>query len=452
MKSFDFIDIARQMISFDTTPQSSTAELVDYISKIATAMLLHVETFDEVQHGVLQKNIIVRKKAATVGEKNLILQSHLDTVDPGAFGLWKKNNLNPFSIAIEDEAIYGIGTANVKLDFLCKLFAMQKTKNNQHGSLQPIVVGTFGEETGMQGALKLIRKNKINARFALISEPSNMQIINATKGFLTVEIRIPVSSQEARARRERNESESISTISKVFSGKSAHSSTPQLGENAAVKLLDYINELSDETTLLDVDAGGRFNLIPHQASIEIDQDIKTKEASVKKIKQVYSLIKKIEQDMKNYKDTEFSPPHSTVSIGVIRLYEDYILVGGSCRIVPSVSQEIYEKWIQIFQDSCKEIGVEFHIQDYKRAFRTETDSLLVRTVQSELAKRNLEINCRTVPSTNEASLFSRVGVETICMGVGEREGNAHTPTENVKLSQIEMAIDLYSKIIDRLCT
>ena len=241
------------------------------------------------------------------------------------------------------------------------------------------------------------------------------------------------------------------TVSKVFSGKSAHSSTPHLGENAAFKMFDYIKDLPDQTLLLDIDAGGRYNLIPHQASVEIDQDVKIEHSATKKIKQVYSLIRKIEEDMKNFQDNDFSPSHSTVSIGIVRMYEDYILVGGSCRIVPSVNQKKKKKWVQIFEESCSDLGVEFHIQDFKKAFRTDTDSLLVKTVQSELAKKNLITSCRTVPSTNEASLFTRVGVETVCMGVGEREGNAHTPTEKVKISQIDEAIDLYAKIIDRLC-
>lgn len=439
------------MISFDTTPQSSTAELVDYLAHVAQEMSLVVEVFNESQHGQSQKNIIIRHHNPTVGEKNFILQSHLDTVDPGAFGLWKKNNLNPFSATIEDEAIYGLGAANVKLDFLCKLFSLYQTKNNEYAALKPILIGTYGEETGMQGTLKLIRKNKINARYALVSEPSNLQIINATKGFLTVEIRIPFSKEESKIRKKLNSSESVSTVSKVFSGKSAHSSTPHLGENAAIKLFEYIKDLPDETVLLDIDAGGRFNLIPHQASVEIDQNIKIENSAIKKIKQVFSLIKKIEEDMKNIQDLDFFPSHSTVSIGIVRMYEDYILVGGSCRIVPSVAQDIYEKWVQIFEESCLNIGVEFHIQDFKKAFRTDVDSLLIRTLQSELAKKERTTACRSVPSTNEASLLTRVGVETVCMGVGEREGNAHTPSENVKLSQIDEAIDLYTKIIDRLC-
>lgn len=68
-------------------------------------------------------------------------------------------------------------------------------------TLQPVLVGTFGEETGMQGALKLIRKNKINAKYALIGDPTDSNIVSAAKGYATVEMRIPFSAEEMTYKR-----------------------------------------------------------------------------------------------------------------------------------------------------------------------------------------------------------------------------------------------------------
>jgi acetylornithine deacetylase/succinyl-diaminopimelate desuccinylase-like protein len=135
---------------------------------------------------------------------------------------------------------------------------------------------------------------------------------------------------------------------------------------------------------------------------------------------------------------------------VVRLYEDYILVGGSCRIVPSVGQDVYEKWIKMFYDSCEKIGAEFHLQDYKRPFRLSSKSILVKSAQNEMEKLGVASECRTMASTNEASLFARTGIECICIGIGEREENIHTPTEKVGLHQIEIAINFYEKMIERL--
>lgn len=464
MGSFDFIELARQMVSFDTSPQSSTVELVQFISKVSKDMGLDVEVQNESQHGQPQSNVIIRMKPAVPGQAHFLLQSHLDTVDPGAYGLWKKNQSNPFEAVIDNGFIYGLGVAEVKVDFLCKLFAMYSVlqKSRQKNSslqnfenLNPVLIGTFGEETGMQGALKIIRKNKINARYALISEPSDLQIINAAKGFVTVEIRIPFSKEELALKERQSQSAETSTQSKVFSGKAAHSSTPHLGENAAVKLFEYLSALPEDTLILEMDAGSRFNMIPHQASVEIDVNTKVPSqfglSMLAKLKKIYQLIQNIESDMKNFLDPEFEPQYSTVSIGVVRMYEDYILVGGSCRIVPSVGHEIYEKWIKTFYSSCAEVGAEFHLQDYKRPYRVNNKSILVKAAQDEMNKLGVKAECRTMASANEASLFSRTGIECICIGVGEREGNIHTPLEKVSLKQIDLAIQFYERMIERLC-
>lgn len=453
MKTFDFIELARRMVSFDTSPQSSTVELVQFLSEIATDMGLVAEIQHESQQGIPQSNIIIRTQPVKPGEQSLLLQSHLDTVDPGAYALWTKNQSNPFDAVIDEGHIYGVGVAEVKLDFLCKLFALHKisgrTKNFQ--TLHPVLVGTFGEETGMLGALKIIRKNKINTRYAIISEPSDLQIINAAKGFATIEIRIPFSQGELNLRDQHSHSTEASSQSKVFSGKATHSSTPHLGENAAVKMFEYLATLPSDTLLLDIEAGSRFNMVPNQAAVEISWEPKLKDGVIEKLNKIYQLVQNVEQNMKQYMDDDFTPNHSTLSIGVIRLFEDYILVGGSCRIVPSVGQDVYEKWIQNFYSFCGGIGAEFHLQDYKRPFRLSSKSILVKLAQIEMEKLGVKAECRTMASTNEASLFSRTGIECICIGIGEREGNIHTPNEKVSLQHIETATLFYEKMIERLC-
>src|SRR5207253_597890 len=107
----------------------------------------------------------------------------LDTVDPGPYPLWTHTECNPFDATIIDGKIYGLGTADVKLDFLCKLEALSSFGGDRNWKLPPVLVGTYGEELGMHGALRLIRKNKISAKMALISEPSHLKLISAAKGF-----------------------------------------------------------------------------------------------------------------------------------------------------------------------------------------------------------------------------------------------------------------------------
>lgn len=455
--SFDFIESCRKIIAYDSTPQASTLEVVHYLEQLSKALGFEAEVQSEMQNGVLQANIIVRLTKFLPNQSEFLMQTHLDTADAGQFPLWKKNNFNPFDAVIENQRIYGLGAAEVKLDFLCKLKALLEFKNS-HGhhtsmttKLAPVLVGTFGEETGMHGALKLIRKNKINAKFALIGEPSNLNIINAAKGFATVEMHIPFGETELQLRTNKEISESTTTQTKIFSGLTAHSSTPHLGESAALKVFEYLSKMPSNVVIVEIDAGTRFNMIPHQAMVEHDIVNSFSNPMIVKLNKIYEKIKAVQASMALIQDTRFEPQHSTLSVGIIRTQDNKILIGGSCRILPSVKQENYEHWMKMISDVCIEVGGEFKLQDYKKPFYTSENSVLLKGALAEFEKLGVQSKCISMASTNEASLFSRIGVECICVGAGERENNLHTPTENVKIQDLEIMSQFYKNMIERFC-
>lgn len=447
----NFIETCRKLISLDSSPTGSTVELTDYLALLAQEAGLAVEVMHEVQNGITQANIIVRAEPFKAGDNEFLLQTHLDTVDPGNFSLWKKNDFNPYDAVIEDSKIYGLGAAEVKLDFLCKLNALKKLKEKKFTSLKPVLVGTFGEETGMQGALKLIRKNKINAKYALIGEASDLKIIQAAKGFAVVEIRIPISEDERKFKISRNQAESATTQTKLFSGKSAHSSTPHLGDNAIQNMLNFLQKMPENMVLVEADGGIRFNMIPSQAMVELEMVSYVKNLSLVKLNKIYRVLQEVEKDMKLFQDKDFEPNFSTLSVGIIRTFEDHLLLGGSCRILPNITQEQYESWMAKIQKVCEECGAQFRVTDYKRPFRTNENSVLVKTAQSILEKMGLDSKCKTLASTNEASLFTRLNIECICIGAGVREGNVHTPEEHVKIEDLEKVTHFYEQMVERFC-
>lgn len=449
--SFDFAQACRKLISFDTSPLQSTVELVDYLAGLARQNGLHVDVQSEIQNGVSQANILVRCQPFSPGDQEFLLQTHLDTVDPGSFSNWKKNSFNPYDAVIEDQKIFGLGSAEVKLDFLCKLQVLIEFKNLNFKNLKPVLVGTFGEETGMQGTLKLIRKNKINIKYALIGEPTNFNIVNAAKGFATVEIKIPISVEEQKHKSEQLISESSSTQTKIFSGRSAHSSTPHLGESAAVKMFDFLNQMPDRMVIIDIDVGTRLNMIPSQAMVEFDVASEVRDTAIQKINILYKALSSVQQQMKLVVDDDFEPKHSTLSVGIMRTHPDHIFIGGSCRILPTVKQEQYESWMNIIQQACSTVGAEFRLQDYKRPFRTSADSVFTKAALTELSQLNIDSKCQALASTNEASLFSRLGIECLCFGAGLREGNVHTPNEYVTFSDLDKATAFYKRMIERFC-
>ncbi|HEX7674724.1 MAG TPA: M20/M25/M40 family metallo-hydrolase [Bdellovibrio sp.] len=445
----DFIEACRQFISIDSTPTHGNKDLARWAAAFCRQKGLVVEEQEEIVGDLEQINVIARPTQDRPAAE-FLLQNHLDTVDPGPFSLWTHTGSNPFDAHIIDGKIHGLGAADVKLDFLCKLWALASFGQRQW-KLHPVLVGTFGEETGMQGALKLIRKNKVAAKMALIGEPSDLQLITAAKGFASVEIRIPFSDEEVTYRQEHNLRESTSTQSKLFRGKAAHSSTPHLGESAIIKMLEYLMMLPDSVNVMEIDGGINFNTVPSNSFLEIDIDSFVKDPISRKIANIYRAIKVMELEFLSYKDNDFHPSTPTLNIGLIRTNEDDIQISGTCRIPPVITHEVYEKWMDELRIVCEKNGATFRVNDYKKPYRTEMNSILVKGCLDELRNLGLSDKPITQSSTNEASIFSRIGVECVCFGPGKRENNVHTPQEHVAIADLEKAVEFYKRIIERFC-
>ncbi|MEZ0390952.1 MAG: M20 family metallopeptidase [Pseudobdellovibrionaceae bacterium] len=445
-----FVEACRKIISFDTSPQAGTRELVHWLSEFAKSRGLFVEVDEEVLGNFEQANILIRPVPQRP-QVEFLLQTHLDTPDPGPFGLWSETGHNPFDAHIIDQKIHGLGAADVKLDFLCKLEALSAFSQDSQWRLPPVLVGTYGEELGMPGALKLIRKNKFSAKMAVIGEPSNLSLITAGKGMAAVEIRIPYSDEERNYRFEHNLRESTSSQSRIFNGKSAHSSTPHLGESALKKMFDYLLQLPENIVVMEMDGGVNFNTVPANAFLEIDPVSGFSDPMSKKVSTLYRAILEMETQFLSYQDPDFTPSHPTLNIGLVRTFEDHVFISGTCRLPPVVTQEIYDGWMALLKKKAESVGADFRVTDYKRPYRTNENSPFVKGCLAELDEMGLSTQTGTQSSTNEASLWSRIGIECISFGPGVREGNIHTPQENVAIDDLKKSVEFYRRVIERFC-
>lgn len=446
-----FINACRELISIDTTPAQGSLKAVQWLEDFCQKKGLYVETQLEVISGREEANIIVRPSAHPRQGADFLLQAHLDTVEPGPFHAWSKTNYDPFNATIENGRIYGLGTAEVKLDLLCKIEALAHYRGHAEFKMDPVVVGTFGEETGMQGALRLIRKNKVSPKMALIAEPSDLNVIVAGKGLAHVEVRIPFSDEEMKHRDTHDLKESTSTQSKIFKGKSTHSSSPQWGESAIQKLFEHLEQLPSSLTIMEIDGGTNFNSIPSSAFLELDFIQNRSTTISERLLKLHRCLKDIDFQISQIEDSRFEPKVSTLDVGVIRTFKDHIYLAGTFRMLPSVTQDKYEKWMLMIQKVCEDIQAQFRIVDYKKSFSTAENSILVKAALDTLKGLERASGVMTQSSTNEASLFSRIGIDCICLGPGKREDNIHTPHENVEVRDLELAQQFYTRMIERIC-
>ncbi|CAN5728407.1 hypothetical protein BH10BDE1_BH10BDE1_30100 [soil metagenome] len=469
----DFLEACRKIIGIDSSPAAGTLEVAKFVETLVHEMKstapMHVELQIEAWNGVDQANVIIRpgESAGTeLPEKEFMLQTHLDTPDPGPYALWGKTGANPFNASIyqsaEGDMIHGLGSADVKLDFLCKLYALRDVIASGGGEgtkpwkTPPVLVGTFGEELGMPGAVRLIRKKKIRPIAVLVGEPTAMQLVVAGKGFASVEIEIPFSEEERKFRSDHDLSESSSTQSRLFSGRAAHSSAPQLGDSAIFKMFDALERLPSGLATMEIEGGVNFNTVASQAVLEIDM-VSTfsndglRTLMAQKIVRIRAAIKKVEEQFRKFPDAQFLPQEPTMNIGMIRTLEDHVKISGCVRLPPTVSQTDYEGWMRDLREACAAEGAVFRIGDYKQPFRTVTSSKLVGACKHALNEMGIDAALGAQAVANEANVFAKFGLDCAVWGPGQGVGNSHTPNEYVRIPELDRATEFYRQVISRMC-
>ena len=445
----EFIEACKEFIAIDSSPTNGTGEICKFVETLALKLGFAVFREESIQRGIEQGTIV-----CSLGEieraTDLMLQSHLDTVDPGSFALWDRTGRNPFHASIHDRKIFGLGAARTKLDFLCKLYAakafLQKEPKKNFA-----VVGTYGAEASMQGAIHLIRHKILQPKRALVGEPTDFSLSYAGKGMANIEISIPFSSEEKECRVHHDTGESQSTQSKFFRGVASHSALPEKGVNALDKLFTYLRQLPDQLLILDIDGGTNHNTVPTQAVLEFDIYPLREKSLNQKILSIIEMIRILESEFKKYPDNNFDPAITTINIGMARTFSDHFKLMGCVNWPSAVEEETYRLWMEKLEGQCNNVGASFQVRDFKKPFLTSPESEFAKTTLEIIRSEQSAAQLSTQPVTNEANVFSKFGIETLAFGPGHRDENAHTPEESMDIDDLHLAIKIYEKIIDKLC-
>ncbi len=443
-----FVEACRELIGLDSTPGQGSLAAMEWLKIYGKSLGFRAEIYQENQDGLLQANLILRPPLdGSPPEEEILFQTHMDTVEPGNYGSWTKTQANPFQVSVYGDEVYGLGVADVKLDFLCKLEAAKEFLNEKLKT-PFVLVATYGAQTGMNGAIRLLRKKLIKSKLAFVGEPTELRVAAVGMGLATVDISIPFDEQEREYREHHDLMESSSTQSKVFYGKAAHSSNPLNGECAISKALDYLAQLPSGLAIMDFDGGINDNSVSPQAFLEIDfvGDLITPTSS--KLIRVHECLKSVQLKMKDHRDSRFDPQHATINLGTIRTTSHGVQISGSCRIPPSVDDSIYREWMNDVDQVCKSIGGTFLVRDYRRGFDS-TQSEFVDQVCQINKSIGLMDDVIAIPTTTEASVFSKLGISCVAYGAGRGIGNSHEPNEMVKLSELQKSIEFYKTCIKR---
>jgi succinyl-diaminopimelate desuccinylase len=488
------LDDARRLIRINSVTANGNEELANVVQSMMqergfkSQLQLVTHSTDEVSKrqfnviGVLGDPLVDRKI-----RKGLLLNTHLDTVGPGLPENWTETGGDPFAATIKDGKIYGLGSADVKLDFLCKLRAVEKFREKK--LKMPIyLVGTCGEELGMFGVKYLIKSGALNPRFVMVGEPSNLKVVYAHKclSLFRVNIGYQQTERDARGYNRRIDFHAF--------GKSAHSSYPHLGANAIYSALDFLRRAAEagfDMRFTKVDGGETVNKVPDQASVQFYvtshqfEDFKRffrevartegKERAYRVelggvgdtgvrflpdplfpcLQEVSTFFRTVAADFEKVKDETYAPPFSTINFGKLRQLPGQIAMNFDLRLLPDLVTADIERHVQ---EGVQAIAAKYPSLNVT-AIRERTNPGLNMTRGHELVKvceeamtaAGIEPLLDKKATSTEAAQYFQAGYEAVVFGPGLSAGNSHSPNEYNILEHLEKATAFYERVIERTC-
>ena len=144
---------------------------------------------------------VVVGRAGPPGGRRIILSGHLDVVPPGDMASW---SADPWGGEIRAGALYGRGACDMKGGVAAILAAVRSVAltgdlDRLDGELLIALVPS--EEDGGQGTLAAIRAG-VTGDLAIITEPSNLDVVVAHAGAITFCLTVPGRAAHASQRRE----------------------------------------------------------------------------------------------------------------------------------------------------------------------------------------------------------------------------------------------------------
>lgn len=209
------VDFAQRLIQTPSMPGNEGP-----ISALV-AKEMRANNFDEVWQDDIG-NVYGRMYGRDRRLGTLILNSHLDHVDPGDPSLWP---VPPYSGTIQNGYILGRGACDIKGPLAVQVYSMIALARIGFRPKRDVVFcGVVEEEVGGAGAIYWRDQLDYPVDLIVLGEPSDNKLSLGHRGLLQVWVK--------------------------FQGKSVHSSVPDTGRNPNFALAEFITALKSSSTQL----------------------------------------------------------------------------------------------------------------------------------------------------------------------------------------------------------
>ncbi|NWF57443.1 MAG: M20 family metallopeptidase [Syntrophaceae bacterium] len=215
--------------------------------------------------------------------QTLIWNGHFDVVTPGED--WQTD---PFGGEYKEGFIYGRGASDMKSGVAAMIIALGALRKSGSPFKGRIVFQAVGdEETGSDAGTRLMIRREIGAgaEFAIVSEPTNLNVAIGNRGLRWLEVSVK--------------------------GRASHAGRPHVGANAINAAARMIHELERLTfrahhplfeiphpslSVTMIQAGSKVNIIPERCTFSIDRRMMPGESSESIFREIEEVLQKCSSD------------------------------------------------------------------------------------------------------------------------------------------------------------
>lgn len=452
------LEWCKRLVGCRSITNEGTREIVELCARELLAPRgIEAKLLPSATEGTAHVNLVARIKGRESDAAPLVLNTHLDTVPPGDLALWNECGGDPFNPAVKDGRIYGLGAADTKLDFIAKVFALSATPVPRR---DVYLVATFGEEHGMAGAREIAATGLLpRGGLAFVGEASHLQVITAHKGFMVFELTLRFKPSKL--------AEPSSTKRLIFTGRSAHSSTPALGRNAIRMALESVRD-NPAVQVVTIAGGDAVNKVPSHCEVSIAgvkalegaSPVVEAEASAAKAaiprEALMGLLRFSEElqrfsDNAGHPDADYASPTLTCNPGVLSVEGDQLKLVFELRPPPAMALEEVRAGVMRIAAKIEQglDGVTAELMERRAnpGFRSPLDNATVELAMGALAAAALPLDVSVKAGCTEAGVYAAAGLHPVVFGPGIATGVIHAPNEYNLLADVEGALRFYSQLL-----
>ena len=199
----------------------------------------------------IKNNIIARNKHFDPAKPSILLNSHHDTVKPN--NSWKMDPLTP---VVVDGKLYGLGSNDAGGCLVSLMAAFVHFFEKEDLKFNMILIASAEEEISGQNGIALALKNIGNIEFAIVGEPTLLQMAIAEKGLMVLDCN--AEGVAGHAAREEGENAIYKAMTDIawFQDYKFDKTSEMLGP---VKM-----------SVTVINAGKQHNVVPDQCSFVVD--------------------------------------------------------------------------------------------------------------------------------------------------------------------------------------